>query len=124
MLATIYTRELEPITIVWIGSWAEKMLRDHGRILLAGVFPTPRTISNPDEPPKLENWIVRLRGHLVRIGGAETWVLTTDDEELALTLKAAFLPGQQRHVRDLERIAMGKGVGLAFELIRKLGGGA
>lgn len=124
MLVTIYTRDLEPITVVRLAPWAIAMLKEHGHIALAAM---PRhVLAAPEESeiPLIENWVVRLRGDEIRLGGARTWILTTSDEEVALALKSAFLPGQVRDVKEREHEARGEGMRMAIDLIRRLGGDA
>lgn len=122
MRATVYSRDLEPITVVWLAPWAVQMLNETGCIAFA-IVPAVPVAFDPDAVPRLENWVVQLRGERLRLGFAQTWVLIADDEELALMLRAAFLPGQQRAIRELERDAFGKGAATAFSIIRRLGGG-
>lgn len=121
MHAPIYNSDLELLTVVWLAPWAVQMLNEHGHIAFAAV-PPMRMDYDPDATPQLENWVVRLRGDQLRLGHARTWVLVTEDEELALLLRAAFLPGQQHALRDLESQARREGAAAVLDIIRKLGG--
>ena len=121
MHAVIYTKELEPITVVWLASWAVKMLRDHSHVAFAVCPPMSAGLSDFNDFSTMKSWVVRLRGDEIRMNRASTWILTTDDEEVALLLKAAFLPGQQQALRERDRVAMAKGAMSAFDLIRRLG---
>lgn len=127
MYVTVYTRDLEPITVVWLAPWAERLLTENGDIRLAA-YPTTQFRPDPDPIPRYENWVVDLRGEQLRLGGARTWILIASDEKLALLLKSAFLPGQKRelHERESEARASGKaqGIAMAFDIIRRLGEGS
>jgi|GEM_PF-3323717 len=120
--ATVYTRDLEPITVIWLAPWAVQQLNESGNIAFGIESHAPTTFA-PDAMPQLERWVVRLRGVKFRLGYAQTWLLVADDDELALMLRAAFLPGQQRAIRELERESFGKGAATAFSIIRRLSGG-
>ena len=125
MRTIIYTRALEPITVVWLAQWAVHMLSECGRINFA-IHP-PVATSNIEDAvaPIGADWVVRLRGEQLRLGAARTWILIADDEELALMLSAAFMPGQQGAVREHERQARqqgrDEGARFAFNIIRQLG---
>lgn len=119
MHATVYTRDLEPITVVWLAPWAVRLLNETGRIAFAAL-PSALTAYDPDASPRAERLVVRLRGELIRMGRAHTWLLIADDEDLALMLRAAFLPGQQGAVRERERKAAAEGAAMAFDIIRRL----
>lgn len=121
MHATVYTRDLEPITVLWLAPWAVRMLHENGVVAFA-VHPEQKAAYDPDAMPRLESWVVRLRGEKIRLGRAWTWLLIADDEALALMLRAAFLPGQQGAVRERERVARAEGIEMAFSIVRRLGG--
>lgn len=119
MHATVYTRDLEPITVVWLAPWAVRLLNETGRIAFAAE-PPALVAYERDAVPQANSWVVRLRGELIRMGRAHTWLLIADDEDLALMLRAAFLPGQQGAVRERERKAAAEGAAMAFDIIRRL----
>lgn len=124
MHATVYNRDLEPITIVWLAPWAERMLGECGYIAFAASPPmSTRAFFDPCDAPVIENWVVRMRGEQLRLGRVRTWILIADDERLALLLRSAFLPGQRSAVLERERDARDEGVLMALSIIRRLGEG-
>lgn len=122
MHVTVYSRDLEPITVIWLAPWAVRMLTEHRCIAFAAIQALQAS-SQLDAIPQHENWVIRMRGEQLRLGVAQTWILIADDEELALMLRSAFLPGQHRAVREIERQAKSEGAAMALSIIRQLGRG-
>jgi len=102
--AVIYTRDLEPITIIEVPMWAwerfkrgehvmfrvpEKLTLEHMRGMLADL--------------KMPRRIVAITAERLRVGNAESLMLFASDE--ALGLEATFLPGQRGEVQRRERRA-------------------
>lgn len=117
MNTVIYTDDMEPITVINIDAWTEKFLNEHGSVRLAvmPIFP----INYEDKSAGLVQSfnIVSIRAERFHRKGKTHTFLITEDEETALLLKAAFLPGQNREVQQRERDAMAKGFLQALSMI-------
>ena len=126
MRTVIYSAEdLEPITVIELAErWAQR-LRDTGQLCLAvpevplgrwcdGQLPVEHTCRR-----------VELRGYPLRCGRVETLIVITGDDESALLLRAAFLPGQRGAVLREREEAKGEGIrDFARVLLRLLSGEA
>jgi hypothetical protein len=112
MKAVIYTEELLPITIVDLPVWAVDMLTKYAIIEIP--VPPSLEFTPPSNDPIRRAYIERVvvRGERFRklidgwrgvddIKYYESLILYTKDEESAMRLKAAFLPGQEVYMRDL-----------------------
>lgn len=113
MRAVLYTFDLEPITVLELPAEAMRYLRKEGAVNLQVIEPLSFGIHlDPSTPVTLK--YVRIVAEPLRRREHETLMLFTADEESALLLKAAFLPGQHSAVRERERRAFAKGVLVAF----------
>jgi len=106
MRVVLYTKDLEPITILEIPQWLLDQLEKVGKIKL-GVAP-------PKLPPAvgkvvgeriassdtIDIYCERLKWH----DGTVKPILITDNDELALALKPEWLPGQQQAINWYEGI--------------------
>lgn len=114
MKVVIYTEDLIPITVIDLPQWAVAMLKDRQFIDIP-VPPKCVTFRAMDEPIKIQKQrrvIVRAEifrkpvdSHQTsdygrRIQYYESLMLFTKNEEEALELRAAFLPGQELYMRD------------------------
>lgn len=98
MRAVLYSaRDLEPITVIELPDWAVEMLRRHDRIALN--VAEPLTAGALFDPSTLRFRVVKIWAEQLRMGHNKTLMVFTNDDETALLLEAAFLPGQQRDVR-------------------------
>lgn len=108
MHAVLYTNQLEPITVVDISMdlWALLERGDHVllRVDVPLKFNSHRSIEDFLAPP-----MVAVFADRIRRGEHETLMIFTDDEELALLLRADLLPGQHREVQHRERKAFVRG---------------
>lgn len=116
----LYTYDLEPITVLELSAAAKQHLERYGQVIL----PVP-------EEPRL-NWVCADHPATLNIrqvaiyaerfvrNGKESFLLFTRDDENALLLKAAFLPGQQKHVQDERAEAFAKGF---LKAVRAIGNG-
>ena len=117
MRSVLYTHDLEPITIIDVNHWMLKHLDEHKCVVLPVQLQLPRV-------ERYEDLIgQRIKFHIVRITAerhvwrnVESYMLFTEDEESALLLKAAFLPGQQSALNQRERDAMARGFLQAIQL--------
>lgn len=116
MRAVLYTYDLQPITVLEVPEWAreriercesfrmyvpERPIRDYGRV---------------DSPTTAEMRIVRIHTELMRRNGWNHPILFTEDEESALLLRAAFLPGQLGELQKQNQDYFSKGFWSAIQL--------
>lgn len=118
MRAVLYAYDLEPITIIDVPHGAMDYLRKHGIVKIdvptyQGVM--PMTLG---EAFNCQHKIVVIRAEKFVFGNQETMMLFTHDEETALQMKAAFLPGQLGAMQDMQRNAFAYGF---LTALRKLG---
>jgi len=118
-------RDLEPITVIELPISPEHVYQYMGGVVRIAVMPplSARPMSDAEAAVAAELWqqIVNVRVHPL-IGPAphrvRTWMLTTDDEELALLLRSEVLPGQRREWHEQFKR------GLVTGLMAVLGGGS
>lgn len=106
MNVVIYTDDLEPITIIDLPIDFCRM--GYERRFVRVAVPMPISVMLETDPLSLEVHIVTLKfdklmkrnkqGQVI-----ESWIITTDDEVLALKLKPSWLPGQRGAINDYER---------------------
>lgn len=115
----LFTPDLEPITILELPPAVRTFLERRGRVKLAvKEMPLTRHLeASPDAPfpafRTVEIWI-----ELFFYRNARTFMLFTHDDENALLLKAAFLPGQHRQIKEERAGAFAKGFMRALYEIR------
>lgn len=117
MEVVLYTDDMEPITVIDLPRGLCDML-DGGRMVHVAVqTPVNVAASVPpvfaDTPPKqVSIWAERFRRK-----GRDHVFLFTRDEEVALLLKASFLPGQRREVQEEFKRGLAHGLSIAFGLL-------
>lgn len=115
MHAVLYTKQLEPITIVDIPMYLwEKLAKGELIGLPVPVYPST-IIEEPEHlacQPTIET--VLIYGLLIHIMGESSLMLFTRDEEKALMLQSEFLPGQHKDVQRREQNSFVKGFGQGF----------
>lgn len=108
MNVVLYTKDFEPITVLNLPVWLLDQLERQGAIRVAVQDPVRVNItkdqpwSEPMMVPNLKTVTIyceRLRWR----DGTTKPVLVTTDEELALTLKPEWLPGQRQRVQSYEK---------------------
>ena len=109
MRVVLYTNDFEPITVIELPSFAEEYLRRYGAVRLAVILPLSMYTRDTDPPNKSGCRTVRIHSERFWRNGAEHTILFTADEESALLLKSAFLPGQQSELNERERNAFARG---------------
>lgn len=117
----LYTHDMEPITVLQLSQRAVDYLRTTGMVRIP-VMPAnymPRIPTDHLEP--IDAYIVTITMDVIRKGYQTYPILLTHDEESALLLRSAFLPGQQRARAADYASGVAHGFLLALE---KLGGGA
>jgi hypothetical protein len=108
MNVVLYTKDFEPITVLDLPTWLLDQLEKVGAIRVAVQDPVKIDIrkdeawSEPMMVPQLK--IVTIYCERLRWkDGTTKPVLITHDEELALTLKPEWLPGQRQRVQSYEK---------------------
>jgi hypothetical protein len=108
MNVVLYTKDFEPITVLDLPTWLLDQLEKVGAIRVAVQDPVKIDIrkdeawSEPWMIPQLKTVTIyceRLRWR----DGTTKPVLITPDEELALTLRPEWLPGQRQRVQSYEK---------------------
>ncbi len=96
MNIVLYTPELEPITILDLPVWLLDQLEKQGAVRIAVLEP-PSFVNKQTPVPDTHNirtvtvFCEKLRWH----NNQTKTILITPDDELALTLKPEWLPGQR-----------------------------
>lgn len=107
MNVVLYTRDLEPITVVDIPVDAIRFAQKRGRLVLAVMDPIAFDQKARDLPVRLRT--VGLEFVPLRYRDAEGWLALVDDETNALAIEPGWLPGQQvmlnRHAK-VQRMLM------------------
>lgn len=115
--AVLYTDDLEPITVLDLPSHVRAYIESQGRVRIPILEPVS-TVASDGLPfnktfKAVDIWAERF----VRNGRSHLMLFTHNDEN-ALLLRAAFLPGQLREVRDRKAEAFGRGF---LAVLMKLG---
>jgi hypothetical protein len=110
MRVVLYADDMEPITVLELPQFAHRYLEDRGVVRL----PVPplinhSSVSNCDLFLRQEFKTVDIYAEKVIRHGRPHLMLFTHDEENSLLLKAAFLPGQNSFVQQLQRNAFASG---------------
>lgn len=102
MNVVLYTTELEPITILDLPLGVLEFGEREGLVYIDAAPPLNfQSMCEPTTPVELMTFRhVALRFHRLLFYGQESWIITTDDEDLAMTLKASWLPGQRREINQ------------------------
>jgi hypothetical protein len=109
MRTVLYTTDFEPITVLDLPVWLLERMEQEGGARVA-VMPrlTPEVLRE-DEPaaePKLETVDILCEKLRWRDGTLKT-ILVTPSEELALSLRPEWLPGQQQAINFYKRTIVG-----------------
>lgn len=114
--AVLYTEAMEPITVVELPEAAYYYIERNGYVRI----PVTEPLVSYDPEPHIykplrcvEIWSERF----IRKGHEHRFLFTRDDEN-ALLLRAAFLPGQRRGMREREARARAQGF---LDALRALG---
>lgn len=108
MNVVIYTQDFEPITVIDLPVWLLEQMEQQGSVRVAVLQPVRTTTGNDPQdfqmPPIVTIYCEKLRWK----DGTTKPILITYDEELALTLRPEWLPGQRgavnnykQHIRNL-----------------------
>jgi hypothetical protein len=110
MRVVLYADDMEPITVIELSALAEGYLNERGMVRLAVQMPAMLSVLAARQAPGLDDLrIVTIFAERFIRHGHEHMMLFTRDEESALLLKSAFLPGQQAELQERERTAFARG---------------
>lgn len=110
MRVVLYADDMEPITVIDLPEKAERFLNERGIVRLSVMLPPMLSVLSQQEPPaRADLKTVTIFADRFFRRGREHMMLFTRDEESALLLKCAFLPGQQAGIQERERTAFARG---------------
>ena len=111
MRVVLYADDMEPITVIDLPEFAERYLAERGMVRLAVQMPMMLSFLMAQQAPGIEDGLrtVTIFSERLMRHGREHMMLFTRDEESALLLKCAFLPGQQAGLQERERAAFARG---------------
>ena len=112
--AVLYTHDLEPITVLDLSPFLYQTLLTHGCAIIRVLMSVPLMAMCADDAIVDAVRTVRITAERIVHHGNENLMLFTQDDEQALLLKSAFLPGQQRAVHDANKHAYATGFGKGF----------
>lgn len=102
MRVVLYTRDLEPITIIEMPLWLLEQLERVGQVKVAVREPLQKILTAaPEElhqPETLDIYCEKLRWR----DGSVKPILVVNNDELALALKPEWLPGQVQAIKWYE----------------------
>ena len=115
--AVLYTDDFEPITVLELSANAKNYLEQRGIVRLAVHEPiTLRPWNQEIQYEPLLRTVTIWSERVVRKGRSHLMLFTGDDE-CALLLQSAFLPGQRRQLNDERAKSFGKGFLHALNLV-------
>lgn len=118
MRTVLYTHDMEPITVLELQPWAVEYLTKRGMVSMAVTRPLSYTLPIKELPDVEECiWRVDITAEYFVRNGQRHLFLFTHQEEHALLLKSAFLPGQRSALRDRDKEAFGKGFMTALSML-------
>lgn len=123
MNTVIYTRDMEPITVIDLPLWALEAGERQAVVRVAVIDPVPEKPLLPSDPvPQVYDRVVSLEFIPIRLGARRSYLIMTHDEELALLLRPSWLPGQRAKINDYERWTKELSHMLLQTLARGMGG--
>ena len=108
MRVVIYAEDMEPITVIELAPWAYERLSRGDRVNLVAMEPLPITF-NPNEQAAATMRYITIYAELLQRRGVRHMMVFTGNDETALLLKSAFLPGQHRRVDEVRKKALVEG---------------
>lgn len=123
MNVVLYTRDMEPITVIDLPLWALEIGERRQVLLQLAVLPELRLMAESEPHPMDQCHTISLEFHrLVLPGGRPGWIVMVDDELLALQLRPSWLPGQRGRANEYERTTRQLSKMLLAKLSRGMGG--
>lgn len=111
----LYTNDLEPITILELSPHLRDHLMTYGNVTLPIQEPVRLLPHDGLEPIVGAGFrTVRIVAERLRFRNRASLLLFTADEESALLIKPAFLPGQQNELTRIRHQSFAEGFGAAF----------
>ena len=123
MNIVLYTRDMEPITVIDLPLWALERGERLGFVNVEVMDPVP--LPKSGEPVHLdfiEARRVTLEFIPIRLRDNRSWLVTVDDDALALLLMPSWLPGQRGKINDYKRTTRELSRMLLDVLARGVGG--
>lgn len=111
----LYTDDMEPITVLQLPELARRYLLERAYVVLDVMEEVPVLERWEERPARLQCRTVTIYAELLLRKGQMHHMLFTRDEESALLLKAAFLPGQQATLGNIEARGFADGFLAALE---------
>lgn len=110
MRVVLYADDMEPITVIELSALAEGYLNERGIVRLAVMLPPMLSVLEAQQAPARGDCktVTIFAERFVR-HGRDHMMLFTRDEESALLLKCAFLPGRRAGLQEREREAFARG---------------
>ena len=105
MNVVLYTQDFEPITVLDLPTWLLEQLERQGAVRVAVLRPVQFgsdasvAVGSVEGPQVVTIYCERLSWK----DGTVKPILVTDDEELALSLKPEWLPGQLQRVQSYQQ---------------------
>lgn len=118
MRVVLYAHDMEPITVLELSSWAYDFLQERGQVSLAVIPPVKYVPPTELDLDVCKIWQVHITAEILHRHGERHLMLFTHDEEQALMLKSAFLPGQRSTLQEHERKAFADGFLCALNRLR------
>lgn len=124
MNVVLYTRDMEPITIIDLPLWALKHGERLGFVQIEHIDSvTMNRLEKGD--PVIQGMVARritLEFIPIRLQDKRSWLVMVDDEALALELLPGWLPGQRKSINAYERSISSLAKALLETLARGAGG--
>jgi hypothetical protein len=120
MRVVLYTQDFEPVTVLELPLYILEEMERHGGARIAVVKPFENSEGEVDESLLNETNTLDLELHKLRWqDGTVRTILTTSNDELALTLRPDWLPGQVQAIQWYKKTIQG----LIDQLQQQLGKG-
>lgn len=107
MNVVIYTEDFEPITVIDLPVWLLEQMERQGAVRVAVMRPPQVAAAEPtgdfEMPPIVTIYCEKLRWK----DGTTKPILITYDEELAMSLRPEWLPGQRGAVNSYKQVIRG-----------------
>lgn len=105
--SVLYSNDFEPITVLELSPAARSRLESYGEVCIPVMERLTFEVVRRNDPPRARG--VRIVAEPFRRRGHGHLMLFTENDEDALLLKAAFLPGQNGQVKNERAIAFARG---------------
>ena len=118
MNAILFTLDFEPITVIDLPMWAHEIALERQYFRMEVM--DPPKLYGDIEVRLIEPKMVTIRAQkFIWIDKSERIIYVTADEEAALLLQSAFLPGQMKDVQEQRKSAFSQGILFALDKMRR-----